>query len=134
MGITADDRDDDGLRSKRLEIELKEGWQRIRVERVGKSLTFSVNGKPVKWKANSIYTRYYGEANPEQTGYLFISLNSGQQCSIQQLEIETAMEEFGFTGEPETNDEDDEGRERGDDRGRFGGFGGFGGRGRGGRN
>ncbi len=133
MGITADDRDDDGLRSKRLEIELKEGWQRIRVERVGESLTFSVNGKPVRWKANSIYTQYYGEANPEQTGYLFISLNSGQQCSIQQLEIETAMEEFGFTGDPETNDDDDndEGRERGDDRGRFGGFGG---RGRGGRN
>jgi len=129
MGVTSED-----LRSKRLQIELKEGWQRIRVERVGKSLTFSVNGKPVKWKANSIYTRYYGEANPEQTGYLFISLNSGQQCSIQQLEIETAMEEFGFTGEPETNDDDDEGRERGDDRGRFGGFGGFGGRGRGGRN
>jgi len=121
MGITADDRDDDGLRSKRLEIELKEGWQRIRVERVGESLTFSVNGKPVRWKANSIYTQYYPPPKPEQTGYLFISLTSGQQCSIQQLELETATKEFGITaGGPGSNDDEGgEGRGRGDDdRGR----------------
>ena len=121
MGITADDRDDDGLRSKRLEIELKEGWQRIRVERVGESLTFSVNGKPVRWKANSIYTQYYPPPKPEQTGYLFISLTSGQQCSSQQLELETATKEFGLTagGSGSNDDEGGEGRGRGDDdRGR----------------
>ncbi|MBL05653.1 MAG: hypothetical protein CMJ99_08470, partial [Planctomycetes bacterium] len=85
------------------------------------SLTFSVNGKPVRWKANSIYTQYYPPPKPEQTGYLFISLTSGQQCSIQQLELETATKEFGITaGGPGSNDDEGgEGRGRGDDdRGR----------------
>ena len=113
MGITADDRDDDGLRSKRLEIELKEGWQRIRVERVGESLTFSVNGKPVRWKANSIYTQYYGPPNPEQTGYLFISLTSGRQCSIQQLDLKTATKEFGLTADGSGNNDNGDGEDRG---------------------
>ena len=133
MGITSED-----LRSKRLQIQLKEGWQRIRVERVGKSLSFSVNGKPVRWEPNSIYVRYYldgkkEDANPEQIGFLFIAVNNRAQCSIQQLEIDASTEEYSFNaGDEIPGDDDDEGGEgrrgRGDDdRGRSSG------RGRGGR-
>ena len=134
IGITSED-----LRSKRLEVDLKGGWQRVRIERVGKSVTFTVNGKPVKWKPGE-YQSYYGEVDPDQTAYFFISMNAGQQSSIQSIEIETATKEFG-TGDPPDDDDDDddndrdrgeEGRDRGrdDGRGRPGG----GSRGRGGRN
>jgi len=112
LGITSTD-----MRSKRLQIELKEGWQHVRVERVGKSLTFAVNGKLVKWEANSIYTRYYPPPNPEQTSYLFVSLNSGQQCSIRTLGIEASTKEFGDgTSDSEKPDDDSEvGRGKEDD-------------------
>lgn len=135
IGITSED-----LRSKRLEVDLKEGWQRVRIERVGKSVTFSINGKPVKWKPGE-YQSYYGEVDPDQTAYFFVSMNAGQQSSIQSIEIETATEEFGSSNPSESDDEDrdrdrregEEGRDR--DRGRDDGRGRSGGRsGRGGRN
>jgi hypothetical protein len=135
VGITSDD-----LRSKRLEIELKAGWNRVRIVRVGKSVNFSVNGKPVKWKAGE-YQSYYGEINPEQTSYLFISINSGQQCSVQTIEIDASSEEFGSsasdagdtgdTGDDDRREGEDEDRARFDGRGRSSGRGRSGGRGRG---
>ena len=131
IGITSED-----LRSKRLEIDLKEGWHRVRIERVGKTVSFTVNGKPVQWKPGE-YQSYYGSVDPDQTSYFFVSMNAGQQCSIQSIEIETAKEEFGSA---DADDDDDEDRERGEgdegrDRGRDDGRGRSGGRsrGRGGR-
>lgn len=107
IGITSED-----LRSKRLEVDLKGGWQRVRIERVGKRVTFTVNGRPVKWKPGE-YQTYYGEVNPDQTSYFFISMNAGQQCSIQSIEIETATEEYGSTL-PDDPDDDDRDRDRGE--------------------
>ena len=100
-------------------------------------MNFTVNGKPVKWKPGE-YQSYYGQVDPDQTSYFFVSMNAGQQCSIQSIEIETAKEEFGSGEPPEGDDardrdrdEDEEGRDRGrdDGRGRSGGRS----RGRGGR-
>ncbi|MFP6738931.1 MAG: hypothetical protein VCD34_09345, partial [Planctomycetota bacterium] len=109
IGITSED-----LRSKRLEVDLKGGWQRVRIERVGKSVNFTVNGKPVKWKPGE-YQSYYGQVDPDQTSYFFISMNAGQQSSIQSIEIETATKEFGSTL-PENPDDDDRDRDRDRDR------------------
>ena len=127
VGLTSDD-----MRSKRLEVELKSGWNRVRIERVGKSLSFSINGKPVKWKAGE-YQSYYGEINPEQTSYLFISINAGQQCSVQTIEIDSSTVEYGDATAAADDDDDDDRRREGDDegRGRDDGRGRFGGRGRG---
>lgn len=111
IGITSED-----LRSKRLEVDLKGGWQRVRIERVGKSVTFTVNGKPVKWKPGE-WQSYYGEVDTDQTSYFFISMNAGQQCSIQSIEIETATKEFGSTL-PENPDDDDRDDDRDRDRDR----------------
>ena len=122
MGLTSDD-----MRSKRLEVELKSGWNRVRIERVGKNLSFSINGKPVKWKAGE-YQNYYGEVNPEQTSYLFISINAGQQCSVQTIEIDSSTVEYGDATAADDDDDrrredEDRGRGRDDDRGRSGGRG-----------
>ena len=126
MGLTSDD-----MRSKRLEVELKSGWNRVRIERVGKNLSFSINGKPVKWKAGE-YQSYYGEVNPEQTSYLFVSINAGQQCSVQTIEIESNTVEYGNATAADDDDDDDRRREGEDEgRGRDDGRGRFGGRGRG---
>ena len=127
VGLTSDD-----MRSKRLEVELKSGWNRVRIERVGKNLSFSINGKPVKWKAGE-YQSYYGEVNPEQTSYLFVSINAGQQCSVQTIEIESNTVEYGDATAADDDDDDDDRRREGEDegRGRDDGRGRFGGRSRG---
>ena len=100
MGFTHQD-----LSSQRLQIFIEKGSQRIRVERVGKNLTFSVNGKPVMWKPNVSYFKHYSggdEADVGQVSYLFITVDFGKKCSIQQFEIDASTEEFGFNAGAET--------------------------------